>query len=93
MQVPAVVSKQTSYAQAYDRAHAEISKAISLAEQLGVKISLENVWNRFLLSPMEAARFVDEFKSPMVGWHFDVGNIINLGFPSSGSMSWGAGST
>lgn len=81
LQVPAVVSKQTSYAEAYERSQAEIRKAIPLAEELGVQISLENVWNKFLLSPMEAARFVDELKSPMVGWHFDVGNIINFGFP------------
>jgi hexulose-6-phosphate isomerase len=79
--VPAVVTKQTSYAEAYERSKAEIRKAIPLAEELGVKISLENVWNKFLLSPMEAARFVDEFNSPMVGWHFDVGNIMNFGFP------------
>src|SRR5262249_46462834 len=47
----------------------------------GVKIAIENVWNKFHLSPLEAARYVDEFNSPVVGWHFDIGNIINFGFP------------
>jgi hexulose-6-phosphate isomerase len=79
--VPAVVSKQVSYADAYTRSQAEIRKAVPLAEELGVKIAIENVWNHFLLSPLEAARYVDEFQSPAVGWHFDVGNILNYGWP------------
>jgi hexulose-6-phosphate isomerase len=79
--VPAVVSKEIAYDEAYKRSQAEIRKAIPLAEELGVKIACENVWNQFLLSPIEAARYVDEFKSPAVGWHFDVGNILNYGWP------------
>jgi len=79
--VPAVVNKTVSYADAYTRSQAEIKKAVPLAEELGVKIAVENVWNQFLLSPLEAARYVDEFNSPAVGWHFDVGNIVNYGFP------------
>lgn len=79
--VPAVVNGQISYADAYQRSQTEIRKALPLAEELGVKIALENVWNHFLLSPMEAARYVDEFQSPWVGWHFDVGNIVNYGWP------------
>jgi hexulose-6-phosphate isomerase len=79
--VPAVVTKEITYADAYTRSQAEIRKAIPLAEELGVKIACENVWNQFLLSPLEAARYVDEFKSPAVGWHFDVGNILNYGWP------------
>ena len=79
--VPAVVSKTVSYPEAYERSQAEIRKAIPLAEELGVKIACENVWNQFLLSPLEAARYVDEFQSPAVGWHFDVGNVVNYGWP------------
>src|SRR5271169_1207589 len=79
--VPAVVTKEITYDEAYTRSQAEIRKAIPLAEELGVKIACENVWNQFLLSPLEAARYVDEFKSPAVGWHFDVGNVINTGWP------------
>ncbi len=81
LMVPGTVTDQISYADAYTRSQAEIRKAIPLAEELGVKIAIENVWNQFLLSPLEAARFVDEFNSPMVGWHFDAGNILNYGWP------------
>ncbi len=79
--VPGVVNARVSYADAYTRSQEQIRKAIPLAEELGVKIAIENVWNYFLLSPMEAARFVDEFKSPMVGWHFDIGNVVTYGWP------------
>src|SRR2546426_5701095 len=79
--VPAVVNKQVSYADAYQRSQEEIRKAIPVAEETGVVIAIENVWNQFLLSPLEAARYVDEFKSKWVGWHFDIGNVINYGWP------------
>ena len=79
--VPAVVDKQVSYADAYKRSQEEIRKVIPLAQELGVIIAIENVWNHFLLSPLEAARYVDEFESKFVGWHFDIGNIINYGWP------------
>jgi len=79
--VPAVVTDKISYAEAWDRSVEEIRKVVPLAEELGVTISIENVWNNFLLSPLEAARYVDEFKSPRVGWHFDIGNVINYGWP------------
>jgi hexulose-6-phosphate isomerase len=79
--VPAVVNREVSYAQAYERSQAQIRKALPLAAELEVKIAIENVWNQFLLSPLEAARYVDEFNSPWIGWHFDVGNIIAYGWP------------
>ena len=79
--VPAVVNAGISYADAYTRSQAEIRKAIPLAEELGVQIAFENVWNGFLLSPLEAARYVDEFESQVVGWYFDVGNVVNFGWP------------
>jgi hexulose-6-phosphate isomerase len=79
--VPAVVNKEVSYADAYTRSQSEIRKALPLAEDLGVKILFENVWNNFLLSPMEFAQYVDEFESPMVGAYFDVGNVVRFGWP------------
>ncbi len=79
--VPGVVNKDVSYADAYTRSITEIKKAVPLAEKLGVAIAIENVWNAFLLSPLEAAAYVDSFKSPMVRWHFDVGNVVNTGWP------------
>jgi L-ribulose-5-phosphate 3-epimerase len=79
--VPAVVNKDVSYADAYTRSQAEIRKALPLAEELGIKIAIENVWNQFLLSPLETARYIDEFESPHIGVHFDVGNVVNYGWP------------
>jgi hexulose-6-phosphate isomerase len=79
--VPAVVSQRISYDEAYTRSAVEIRKVTGLAEELGVKIAIENVWNQFLLSPLEAARYIDQFDSPAMRWHFDVGNVINFGWP------------
>ncbi len=79
--VPAVVNQSVGYAEAWDRSVAEIRKAIPLAAELKVTISIENVWNNFLLSPIEAARYVDEFSSEWVGWHFDIGNVVVYGWP------------
>jgi len=80
--VPAVVNKDVSYADAYKRSQAEIKKALPLAEKLGIQILIENVWNNFLLSPLEEARYLDELESEMVGAYFDVGNIIRFGWPT-----------
>jgi hexulose-6-phosphate isomerase len=79
--VPGGVSVQVPYPAAYQRAQEALSKAVPLAEELGVKMAFENVWNHFLLSPLEATRFVDELHSPAAGWQFDVGNAIYLGWP------------
>ncbi len=79
--VPGVVNKHVSYDDAYTRSQAEIRRVLPLAEELNIRIAFENVWNNFLLSPLEAARYVDEFESTYVGWYFDVGNIVNYGWP------------
>jgi hexulose-6-phosphate isomerase len=79
--VPAVVSQSISYDAAWERSIEEVRKALPLAAELGVQILFENVWNGVLLSPLEAARYVDAFESPWVGWYFDIGNIVNFGWP------------
>ena len=79
--VPGTVNEKVPYDEAYRRSQEEIKKALPTAEELGVKIAIENVWNNFLLSPLEMARYVDEFKSPMVGCHFDIGNVLRYGWP------------
>ncbi|WP_025764846.1 sugar phosphate isomerase/epimerase family protein [Dyadobacter tibetensis] len=81
--VPGVVNAEVSYAQAYERSQAEIRKLLPVAEKTGVKIAFENVWNQFLLSPLEAAKYVDEFDSEMVGWYFDIGNVLRYSWPAS----------
>jgi L-ribulose-5-phosphate 3-epimerase len=88
--VPAVVNQEVSYADAYTRSQEQIRQALPDAEAAKVKIAIENVWNHFLLSPLEAARYVDEFKSPWVGWHFDIGNVITYGWPEHWISALGA---
>jgi len=79
--VPGRVSASVSYDDCWNRTVTEIRKAIPMAINLKVKIALENVWNNFLISPMEAASYVDQFKSPYVGFYFDCGNIMVYGWP------------
>ncbi len=80
--VPAVVNGRISYAEAYVRSIGEIEKVLPLAKGLGIQIAIENVWNNFLLSPLEAARYVDTFGSDLVGWYMDIGNIVKYGWPA-----------
>jgi len=82
--VPAVVKENVSYEQAYKRSQRHIRKLLPLAEELGVVIAVENVWNKFLLSPLEFARYVDEFESPWLKAYFDIGNVILFGY----SQDW-----
>jgi hexulose-6-phosphate isomerase len=81
--VPGVARNGVTYQQCWDRSIAEIRKAIPLAEELGVKIAIENVWNDFITTPEEAKRYVDEINSPHVGWHFDIGNMIKYNAPET----------
>ena len=78
--VPAVVKENVRYADAYKRSQKHIRKLLPLAKEVGVVIAIENVWNKFLLSPLEFARYMDEFDSPWVQAYFDVGNIIIYGY-------------
>jgi hexulose-6-phosphate isomerase len=80
--VPAVVNEKTSYRDAYTRSQVSIRKLIPLAEQLKVIIAIEEVWNKFLLSPIEFAKYIDEFNTPWVRAYFDVGNVQLYGYPA-----------
>jgi hexulose-6-phosphate isomerase len=79
--VPGVVNEKVSYEQAYINAMQSIRELIPYAEETGMQIGLENVWSNFLISPIEAKRYVDEINHPLVGWYFDVGNILRYGWP------------
>ncbi len=79
--VPGVVNEKVSYEQAYIRSQASIRELLPHAEKTGIQIAIENVWNNFLLSPLEAKGFIDEINHPLVGWYFDIGNIIRYGWP------------
>jgi len=80
--VPGRVTKNIRYDQVFERSQSEIRKVLPLAEKLGVRIAIENVWNNFLLSPLEMARYIDSFESPWIGVYFDVGNIVKYGWPT-----------
>ena len=69
------------YDTAYERAFAAIKKLKPIAEELEINVGLENVWNNFLLSPLEMRDFIDKVDSPYIGAYFDVGNIVATGFP------------
>ena len=79
--VPAVVTGKTTIPVAWQRSQAVIRKLIPLAKELGVVIAIEEVWNKFLLTPYDHIRYIDEFKSPWVKAYFDVGNIVMYGYP------------
>src|SRR5580765_4271998 len=79
--VPAVVNAETSYHDAWQRSQKEIRTLIPLAEELKVVIAIEEVWNKFLLSPLEMAKYIDEFQSPWIKAWFDVGNVVLYGYP------------
>jgi hexulose-6-phosphate isomerase len=79
--VPAVVNAETSYRDAWVRSQKEIRSLIPLAGELKVVIAIEEVWNKFLLSPLEMARYIDEFESPWIKAWFDVGNVLFYGYP------------
>jgi L-ribulose-5-phosphate 3-epimerase len=79
--VPAVVNPQTSYQDAWTRSQIQIRKLIPLAEQLKVIIAVEEVWNKFLLSPLEYCQYIDSFQSPWIRSYFDVGNVVLTGYP------------
>jgi L-ribulose-5-phosphate 3-epimerase len=80
--VPAVVNPKFSYFEdAWTRSQQQIRKLLPLAEELKVVIAIEEVWNKFLVSPVDFARYVDEFRSPWVRAYLDVGNMVFYGYP------------
>jgi len=79
--VPAVVNPQTPYRDAWTRSQIQIRKLLPLAAELKIVIAIEEVWNKFLLSPLEIVAYLDEFKSPWVKAWFDVGNVLLYGYP------------
>lgn len=88
--VPAMVDKNRTYELAWKHSIAEIRATVPLAQELGVKIAVENVWNNFILSPLEARRYLDEIASEWVGWHLDLGNLLIYGWPEQWARILGA---
>lgn len=70
-----------SYDGVWERATEGLRRVLPLAEKVGVTLALENVWNKFLLSPLEMARFIDQFDSAAIGAYVDVANVLPYGYP------------
>lgn len=79
--VPGLVAPDVPYDVAYDRARAALQQLAPEAERRKVAIAIENVWNRFLLSPLEMRDLVDQIGSAYIGVYFDAGNILAYGYP------------
>jgi len=81
---------QVGYQDTWDRVSSEIPKVLAAAERAKVVITPENVWSKFLVSPLEMRAFVDQFKSPWLQTHFDVGNIVQYGYPQDWILTLGS---
>src|SRR5687767_12197789 len=77
--VPGIARDGVSYEQCWERSIVEIKKAIPVAKELGVKISIENVGNNFITTPEQATAYLDAINSEWVAWHFDIGNVGRIG--------------
>ncbi|HEY2018190.1 MAG TPA: sugar phosphate isomerase/epimerase family protein [Bryobacteraceae bacterium] len=73
----------------WERFTAELSKVVPDAERAKVFLNPENVWNKFLLSPLEMRSFVDQFHNPWIGTHFDTGNVVQYGYPEDWILTLG----
>lgn len=80
---------QYGYQDTWDRVTAEMRKLVPFAQKAKVILTPENVWNKFLISPIEMRAFVDQFKSPWIGTHFDTGNIMQYGYPQDWILTLG----
>jgi hexulose-6-phosphate isomerase len=76
-------TKPVSYEDCWKRSIPEIRKAVPTADKLGVKIAIENVWNEFITKVDQAVAYLDAIGSPMVGWHFDIGNVVRYSPPET----------
>jgi hexulose-6-phosphate isomerase len=80
--VPAVVRPDTTYEQAWERSQGVIrERVLPMAERANVTIAVEEVWNKFLLTPRDFVQYIDEFEHPLVRAYFDVGNVVHYGLP------------
>ena len=73
--------KKVAYDVVYDRALEGLNELKKHAESLKVNIGLENVWNKFLLSPMEMRDFIDKIGSDYIGSYLDIGNTLYCSYP------------
>ncbi|TDU81766.1 hexulose-6-phosphate isomerase [Prosthecobacter fusiformis] len=86
---PGTVEEGQRYAEVYENLLRSTREVLPVAEETGVKIALENVWNNLFLSPLDAVRFVDTIGSPWCGWFFDIGNVARFGWPEHWARALG----
>jgi hexulose-6-phosphate isomerase len=79
--VPGLVNEDVRYSAAYEIAQRSLRELAPVAESAGVVMGIENVWNKFLLSPLEMRDFIDSIESPYVQAYLDVGNMLIWGYP------------
>ena len=87
--VPGGINPDISYEMAWENAPKTLSLVLPYAEEKGVTMAIENVWNKFLVSPRDMVEFIDQFKSKYVAAYFDIGNIVLFGIPQQWIMSLG----
>lgn len=88
--VPGGVTPTITYETALVNAKKTLELVVPYAEEKGITMAIENVWNKFLLSPVEMVNFIDSFDSKFVGSYFDIGNIVFYGFPQHWIKSLGS---
>ncbi|MEN3940101.1 sugar phosphate isomerase/epimerase family protein [Prosthecobacter sp. SYSU 5D2] len=86
---PGIVDEGQRYEEVYENLLKSTRALLPVAEETGVKIALENVWNNLFLSPLDAVRFVDTIGSPWCGWFFDIGNVARYGWPEHWARALG----
>jgi len=78
------------YETTWQRFTAELKKTIPAAEKAKVYLNPENVWNKFLVSPLEMRAFIDQFHNPWLQTHFDIGNVMQFGYPQDWILTLGS---
>ncbi len=80
---------EVGYETTWQRVTHELKKAVPAAQKAKVVLTVENVWNKFLVSPLEMRTFVDQFHSPWLQTHFDIGNVMQFGYPQDWILTLG----
>jgi hexulose-6-phosphate isomerase len=81
--VPAVVNETQLYSDAYEVSVRSMRELAPYGAERGIRLGVENVWNRFTLTPREMRQYLDDIAAPNVGLYFDCGNILNYGYPQA----------
>ena len=86
---PGQLTAEGTYEEAWNDLRDALKDLAPVAEQNKAAIGVENVWNKFLLSPREACQFVDEVGSEWVGIYLDTANMMAYGYPEHWIRSLG----